>query len=366
VAKLRADFADVAAAVSPKPSAAGQTQPPPIPPEILENAKVLVARGNAEERALGMIALKQHAEADRIIQELKSKAGNAIDEAFRLWTMDGDNWYQANEPDKAIEPYEKAMALKPRDLQARQNLIGALVFARLGDVSTKRQRAIKIAEESLQLTPPGSTIWAMMQNNLGIAWSELPPGDKAENLKKAIAAYEAALTVYTKEAYPAAWARTQSNLGAAWSKFPKGNRAENLRKGIAAYEAALSVRAADLSPGLRRAVETGLSWDQLLTKDFVGALSTCERAANEDADYLPLQVVRAHALLFLGRTEEARPIYGKYVGQKIAKTGKSWRQTVLEQFDDLEKNGLKSPEFAKIREMLKSKMAEVDSAPAAK
>ena len=73
-----------------------------------------------------------------------------------------------------------------------------------------------------------------------------------------------------------------------------------------------------------------------------------------------------HALLLLGRTEEARRLYRKYVGQKIPETGKSWEQTILEDFDDLEKNGLKSPEFAKIREMLKSKNAEAGSAPAAK
>ena len=70
-------------------------------------------RGNAEQRALGLIALNQHVEADGIIQELKNRPGNPIDEAFRLCTMEGDNWYQANEPDKAVEPYERAMALKP-------------------------------------------------------------------------------------------------------------------------------------------------------------------------------------------------------------------------------------------------------------
>src|SRR5580704_4172339 len=78
----------VTAAVSPKPLAAGQKQPDPIPPDILAKAKVLVERGTAEDRALGMIALKQHAEADRIIQQLKSRQSNPIDEAFRLLTME--------------------------------------------------------------------------------------------------------------------------------------------------------------------------------------------------------------------------------------------------------------------------------------
>jgi tetratricopeptide (TPR) repeat protein len=146
MAKLRAA---VAAAVSPKPLAAGRTQPEPIPLDVLAKAKVLVERGNAEERVLGMIALQQHAEADRLIQELKSKPQNPIDEAFRLLTMEGDNWYQAREPDKAITPYEKALALKPGDFRARMDLVRVLTSARLGNVASNRHRAIKIAEETL-------------------------------------------------------------------------------------------------------------------------------------------------------------------------------------------------------------------------
>ena len=44
----------------------------------------------------------------------------------------------------------------------------------------------------------------------------MPTGDKAENLRKAIAAYEAALTIRTKDADPTNWAVTQNNLGNAW------------------------------------------------------------------------------------------------------------------------------------------------------
>jgi tetratricopeptide (TPR) repeat protein len=540
----------VATYLSPKPLAAGQTQPAPIPSEIVAKAKELVARGNAEQRAVGLIALGEHDKANEIIQELMNNPDNPVDASFRLFTMDGDNKYRANEPDKAIEPYEKAMALKPRDLQARQNLVCALVFARLGDVSAKLHRAIKIAEDSLELAPPRSSTWAGLKNligiawwslptgdtvenlreaiaafeaaltvytrdafpadwakthnnlgivwwslptgdkvgnlmkaitafegaltvytkeaypadwamthnnlgiawrdlpigdkaeyvkraitefeaaltvytkdaypadwamtqnnlgiawrglpigdkarsvktaiaayeaaltvytkkaypaawartqyNLGIAWHDLPTGNKAENLTKAISAYEAALTVRTKEAYPAAWARTQVNLGAAWGSLPTGNRAENLKNAIGAYEAALSVSLSDLSPELRQSTETELSWVQLLNKDFADVLSTFARATKEGADNPALQLNRAHSLLFLGRTEEARRIYGKFVGQKIPETGKTWEQAILEDFDELAKNGLKSPEFAKIREMLKSKKAEVGSAPAAK
>jgi tetratricopeptide (TPR) repeat protein len=195
----------------------------------------------------------------------------------------------------------------------------------------------------------------MMENTLADAlrsgWIE----SKSENVKKAIAAYEAVLTVYSKQAYPYNWAETQYRIGLAWCDLPDAAKAGNLKKAILAYKEALSVRPTELLSELRRDIETNLCWAQLLTKDFVGALSTSERAPSEDTGYLSLQAKRAHALLFLGRSEGARQIYGKYVGQQLPETGKSWERGILADFDELEKNGLKSPEFAKIREMLKSK-----------
>ncbi len=81
----------------------------------------------------------------------------------------------------------------------------------------------------------------MTQNNLGNAWSDLPSGNRDENLRQAIACYEAALRVRTETDFPQDWATTQNNLGNAWSNLPSGNRDANLRQAIACYEAALRV-----------------------------------------------------------------------------------------------------------------------------
>jgi tetratricopeptide (TPR) repeat protein len=236
------------------------------------------------------------------------------------------------------------------------------------DRAEKVRKAIEAFEAALTVYSKDAypADWASTQTNLGVAWENRPTGKIVENVKKAIAAYEAALTVYTKEAYPRDWARTQMNLGNAWRHLSTGDKVKNVKNAVAAYEAALSGGPTDLPPEVRRSVKTKLSWHQLLIKDFIGALSTCERAPDEDAADLLLQTNHAHAFLFLGRTEEARQLYGKYVGQEIAETGKSWERIILEDLDDLEENGLTSPEFTKIREMLKSKTAEVGSAPAAK
>jgi len=82
--------------------------------------------------------------------------------------------------------------------------------------------------------------WATTQNNLGGAYFDLPTGDRSESLAKAIACYEAALSVRTEHDFPAEWAITQNNLGTAYRGLPT-DRNENLARAIACFEAALRV-----------------------------------------------------------------------------------------------------------------------------
>ena len=188
-----------------------------------------------------MIAPKQHAEADHIIQELKNKAGNPIDEAMRLFTMEGDNWYQANEPDKAIEPYEKAVALKPRDLK------GALQSCRctgsclprrsLGAQATCDQdlRAI-VATVSARLTRVGQNA---ARNRRWVAESsEREQGRELEEGDRCVRS--GALASAPKKSPPDDWAIQYSTTSfpCVARAPPTGNRAENLKKAVAALKAA--------------------------------------------------------------------------------------------------------------------------------
>ncbi len=75
----------------------------------------------------------------------------------------------------------------------------------------------------------------MTQNNLGNAYRSRIRGERADNLEKAIAAYNLSLEVYTRDAFPEDWAMTQNNLGTAYSDRIRGERADNLEKAIAAY-----------------------------------------------------------------------------------------------------------------------------------
>lgn len=91
--------------------------------------------------------------------------------------------------------------------------------------------------------------WAETQNNHGNALSVLgersvgPKG--AALLGQAVAAYAAALEVYTRKDHPVRWAMTQNNLGTALSEQgsgtdgPKG--ATLLEQAVASYAEALEV-----------------------------------------------------------------------------------------------------------------------------
>jgi hypothetical protein len=79
--------------------------------------------------------------------------------------------------------------------------------------------------------------WAFScgENNLGNAYKGRIRGESADNLERAIATYEAALTVRTREAFPQDWASTQNNLGNAYSDRIQGERADMTMASLLAY-----------------------------------------------------------------------------------------------------------------------------------
>ena len=88
----------------------------------------------------------------------------------------------------------------------------------------------------------------MTQNNLGAAYADLPAGDRAANLQRAIGCYTEALRFRTAEAAPLDYAMTQNNLGIAYSDLPTGDRAANLQRAIGCYTEALRFRTAEAAP----------------------------------------------------------------------------------------------------------------------
>jgi tetratricopeptide (TPR) repeat protein len=108
--------------------------------------------------------------------------------------------------------------------------------------------------------------WATTMMNLANAYSDRIRGDRADNLERAIAAFQDALQVHTREAFPIQWAATQNKLDNALRERIRGQRADNLEHAIAAYTHALEVypenawifyRCAGAYYGLERYQEAG-------------------------------------------------------------------------------------------------------------
>ncbi len=137
-------------------------------------------------------------------------------------------------------------------------------------------------------------VWAGIQNNLGIAYSDRIRGERADNLELAIAAYERALEVYTRDAFPQDWAATQNNLGEAYRNRIRGERADNLEQAIAAYEQALEVYTHDAFPE---------QW--AITQNNLG-LAYSDRIRGERADNLELAIAAYERALEV-RTRDAFP-----------------------------------------------------------
>src|SRR5579875_947315 len=69
-------------------------------------------------------------------------------------------------------------------------------------------RKIALWQEAIRRVEAGEgdrVLWAALQNSLGNALRNNPLGDRAANVEAAIAAYRAALQVYTRDAFPMDW-----------------------------------------------------------------------------------------------------------------------------------------------------------------
>jgi tetratricopeptide (TPR) repeat protein len=131
-------------------------------------------------------------------------------------------------------------------------------------------------------------------------------------------------------------------------------RQAKLDEALAAYRENLSIRerlaAADrtnaqwqnaLKVSIRKV--GSIAFDFILARDFGKALDAAEQAVSRTPDQIWINVNRAHALMFLGRLDEARALYLRYRGEKKVQGDKSWEAVVIEDFAGLRKAGLTHP-----------------------
>jgi len=86
-----------------------------------------------------------------------------------------------------------------------------------------------------------------------------------------------------------------------------------------------------------------LAFKFVWTGEFARALQAAEQAISLAPDKIYFYLNRAHALMFLGRVNEARALYLRYTNEKNVQDSKPWETVVLEDFAELRKEGLTRP-----------------------
>jgi tetratricopeptide (TPR) repeat protein len=108
------------------------------------------------------------------------------------------------------------------------------------------ERALTAYQQALTHIKGGADL-ARVHYGLGQVYLDRIPGERAQNIEKAIAALNAASVITTKQSAPSQWGSIQVGLSKAYWHRIEGRRADNLELSIQAAEAALSVFMQDKS-----------------------------------------------------------------------------------------------------------------------
>lgn len=130
------------------------------------------------------------------------------------------------------------------------NLSNLILQFPFGNQSNNVEIAIAGYENALQVLSRQHfpIIWATIQNNLGTSYHKRTVGNPKQNIEWAIACYYQALQIRTYSALPEAWASTQNNLGNAYQQRGIGKRIGNIENAINCYQRALIVKTQEKLP----------------------------------------------------------------------------------------------------------------------
>jgi TPR repeat protein len=126
-------------------------------------------------------------------------------------------------------------------------------------------------------------------------------------------------------------------------------------------KAAGTVEAREIEEAGKPAAETAealgeVAWYALFAREPARALAAVERALSLAPAKVWLQTNHAHALMFLGRTDEAQEIYLREMDKIIPENdNKPWQRVIVEDFAELRNSGLSHPMMAEIEAAFQAK-----------
>ena len=212
--------------------------------------------GEANERALDA------AEAEETsLATLQKQQNEHLERAINAYRLAGDAAYSGLDFEKATVAYKRGLAHTDRNRNSAQR---AGFQVRIGNAEqelssrTEGQSISKHSQAALAAYNSALAVytkeiaprdWAATKNNIGIALLDLAERSEGSqamaNLQEAVTAYRSALQVRTLEQLPQDWAATQNNIGHALRDLAvrsEGRQAASyLEQAVTAYRSAIEV-----------------------------------------------------------------------------------------------------------------------------
>ncbi len=157
-------------------------------------------------------------------------------------------------PAAAIQHYREALSIALGPCRAELSLqLGMALQDNANGNRPALLEAVKAYQDALRF---GITVeqnpesFALLQNNLALAYLAMPMTEAGDQLRMGIAvqSLREALKVYTKETHPEQWASAQLNLANALQYIPTSHPEENLIQAVEIYDEILSVRQKAFDP----------------------------------------------------------------------------------------------------------------------
>ena len=232
-----------------------------------------------------------------------------------------------------------------------------------GAIRSRQRRALAIIERLAQ-SDPGNAGW---QRDLSVSYENVGDVQVAQgDLAGALKSYRDDIAIAERLAQSdpgnAGW---QRDLSVSYNKIGDVQveqgligsaiyrcRSLAIRESLAAADRSNSQWRNDLDRVIGRI--GGLAYRLVLDGEFAVALEAADQAISLAPEEIWLYANRAHALMFLGRTDGARALYLKYRGRKDVFEGKSWETVVQEDFAGLRKAGLSNPLMEAIEKLFRA------------
>ena len=341
------------AALVEKYSAVTQAQAAvPRAKQRLTAALTAIAEGAATDpryaQALALLKANKPAEAEPLLKavaEDKAKRADkdAKDAAAAYRTL--ASIAAVSDPGRARHYYAEAARLDPSDVEGM--FLSGLYQENAGQLDAAQQAYTRV----IAMAKPGSDDEALI-------WAQFGTGDIQQqrgNLGAALTTYQGAQATIRR--------LTQSDPGnTLWQRdlavsydyiggvqMAQGNLAGTRKS----YRVGLAIRRAivanggsnvqwqkDLQFSIGRIGD--LAFKFILARDFDNALQSADQVILLAPDEVWLYANRGHALMFLGREDEARALYLRYRDEKKV-LGKPWDTVILEDFAEMRKAGLMNP-----------------------